>query len=56
MFVRWTLPKSCEEVASDPLAVADLKRENTRSLRLTHPHIVRVHDFVEDGPRNVFRS
>ena len=26
----------------------DLKRETRRSLELTHPHIVRIHDFVHD--------
>lgn len=30
-------------------ALADLKRETKRSLELTHPHIVRVHDWVSDG-------
>jgi serine/threonine protein kinase len=32
----------------DPAARDDLKRETRRSLELTHPHIVRIHDFVED--------
>ena len=32
----------------DPEAVRDLKRETRRCLELTHPHIVRVYDFVED--------
>src|SRR6476660_4127824 len=26
-----------------------LKRETRRSLELTHPHIVRIHDFVQDA-------
>src|SRR5207247_5019746 len=26
----------------------DLRRETRRSLELTHPHIVRIHDFVHD--------
>lgn len=30
-------------------ALADLKRETKRALELTHPHIVRVHDWVSDG-------
>jgi len=38
-----------ELVANDPGAVSDLKRETRRSLQLTHPHIVRIYDFVEDG-------
>ncbi len=36
-------------VAADPEAIADLKRETRRSLELTHPHIVRIHDLVQDG-------
>ncbi len=38
-----------EMVAADPTSVDDLKRETSRSLDLTHPHIVRVHDFVTNG-------
>ena len=38
-----------ETVASDPEAVRDLKRETKRCLELTHPHIVRVYDFVQDA-------
>lgn len=30
-------------------ALADLKRETKHALELTHPHIVRVHDWVSDG-------
>ncbi len=30
-------------------ALADLKRETRRALELTHPHIVRVHDWLTDG-------
>ena len=37
-----------EVVALDAEAVADLKRETRRNLDLTHPHIVRIHDFVSD--------
>ncbi len=37
-----------EVVALDAEAVADLKRETRRNLALTHPHIVRIHDFVSD--------
>src|SRR5262249_32247363 len=36
------------EVAADVEAVRDLKLETTRCLDLTHPHIVRVYDFVEN--------
>lgn len=32
----------------DAAAHDDLKRETRRCLDLTHPHIVRIHDFVED--------
>jgi len=38
-----------ELVANDVSALGDLKRETRRSLQLTHPHIVRIYDFVEDG-------
>ncbi|GIL14812.1 MAG: hypothetical protein BroJett038_35320 [Chloroflexota bacterium] len=38
-----------ETVAADRAAVADLKHETRRSLDLTHPNIVRIHDFVSDG-------
>jgi serine/threonine protein kinase len=36
-------------VQSDPEAIADLKRETRRALELTHPNIVRIHDFLPDG-------
>lgn len=39
-----------EVVALDPEAVNELKRETRRALRLTHPHIVRIYDFLEDRP------
>ena len=39
-----------EVVAEDPEAVRDLLRETNRCLELTHPHIVRVYDLVQDGP------
>ena len=38
-----------EFVAADREAIRDLKRETRRSLELTHPHIVRIHDFVQDA-------
>jgi serine/threonine protein kinase len=37
-----------EVLFMDAAARDDLKRETRRSLDLTHPHIVRIHDFVED--------
>ncbi len=39
-----------ELVAGDPEAVEELKIETRRARRLTHPHIVRIHDFVQEGP------
>jgi LysM repeat protein len=38
-----------EAVAMDPQSVSELKRETKRSLELTHPNIIRIHDFVQDG-------
>lgn len=38
-----------EVVAADPQAIHDLKRETRRSLDLTHPHIIRIHDFLQDA-------
>ena len=38
-----------EVVAMDKQSVFELKRETRRSLELTHPHIVRIYDFVQDG-------
>src|SRR2546429_3667188 len=32
----------------DRAALDDLKRETRHSLELTHPHIIRIHDFVHD--------
>ena len=37
-----------ELVVHDAAVLDDLKRETNRSLELTHPHIVRIHDFVDD--------
>jgi Skp family chaperone for outer membrane proteins len=37
-----------EIVAMDREAIRDLKRETRRSLDLTHPHIVRIYDFIQD--------
>ena len=36
-----------EVVARDEVAVDELKTETRRARRLTHPHIVRIHDFVQ---------
>jgi serine/threonine protein kinase len=48
---RWVALKLLlEVVAEDPEAVRDLLRETNRCLELTHPHIVRVYDLVQDGP------
>lgn len=38
-----------EMIVYDRAALDDLKRETRRSLQLTHPHIVRIHDFVSDS-------
>ena len=32
----------------DPAAVKELKTETRRGLELSHPHIVRIYDFVDD--------
>jgi serine/threonine protein kinase/Flp pilus assembly protein TadD/ketosteroid isomerase-like protein len=37
------------QIIHDQAVLADLKRETKRSLELTHPNIVRIHDFVQDG-------
>lgn len=37
-----------EQIIHDQALLADLKRETKRSLELTHPNIVRIHDFVQD--------
>ncbi|MBM3854996.1 MAG: hypothetical protein FJ399_17885, partial [Verrucomicrobia bacterium] len=36
-------------VARDAVAVEELKDETRRARRLTHPNIVRIHDFVRDA-------
>lgn len=38
-----------EQIIHDAALLSDLKRETKRSLELTHPNIVRIHDFVHDG-------
>ncbi|MEY2880135.1 MAG: hypothetical protein RLZZ15_2515, partial [Verrucomicrobiota bacterium] len=40
-----------ELVVRDREAMADLAAETRRCLELTHPHIVRVYDLVEEGDR-----
>ena len=42
-----------ELLVHDRLALDELKRETSRCLELTHPHIVRIYDFVEDEPRSL---
>ncbi len=37
-----------EMVQGDAVALDDLREETNRSLALTHPHIVRIHDLVEE--------
>jgi eukaryotic-like serine/threonine-protein kinase len=38
-----------DQIVHDRGVLADLKRETRRSLQLTHPHIVRIYDFVQDA-------
>ncbi|MEP7014011.1 MAG: protein kinase [Verrucomicrobiota bacterium] len=38
-----------DAVCFDPAAHEDLKRETRKSLMLTHPNIVRIFDFIEEG-------
>ena len=40
-----------EVVAMDKQSINERKRETRRSLELTHPHIIRIYDFVQDGRR-----
>lgn len=35
-------------IGLDPVAVKELKTETRRGLELSHPHIVRIYDFVDD--------
>jgi len=37
-----------EAVMSDKSAIDDMRRETRRALVLTHPHIVRIYDFLRD--------
>jgi serine/threonine protein kinase len=38
-----------EMITRDSSAIDELKRETRKCLAITHPHIVRIHDFVEDA-------
>jgi hypothetical protein len=38
-----------EAFLQDPVARDDMKNETRRSLQLTHPNVVRIYDFLEDG-------
>ena len=38
-----------DRIYRDAVAREDLKRETRRCLELTHPNILRIHDFLEDG-------
>jgi len=38
-----------EMITRDTSAIDELKRETRKCLAITHPHIVRIHDFVEDA-------
>ncbi|EDY21508.1 serine/threonine protein kinase [Chthoniobacter flavus Ellin428] len=40
-----------DRIYRDAVARDDLKRETRRCLELTHPNILRIHDFLEDGDR-----
>lgn len=42
-----------EQFMRDALALDDLRTETSRALELTHPHIVRVYDVVEDSSRGI---
>lgn len=41
---------------SNPLVLDDLRRETARSLRLTHPNIIRIYDFYEAPDEVAFIS
>src|SRR5471030_3083132 len=38
-----------QQIIHDHVLLDDLKREAKRSLELTHPNIVRIHDFFQDA-------
>src|ERR1700704_5616924 len=35
------------EISSDPVALDDMRRETLKSRKLSHPHIIRIHDLHE---------
>ena len=35
------------ELAADEIALSDLKREVQKSRKISHPHVVRIHDFIQ---------
>ncbi|MHB8519905.1 MAG: protein kinase domain-containing protein [Limisphaerales bacterium] len=43
-------------IQSDPVALDDMRRETARSIRLSHPNIVRIHDLHEIEGREAFIS
>lgn len=43
-------------IQSDPVALDDMRRETARSIRLTHPNIIRIHDLHEIPGREAFIS
>ncbi|MCP5525425.1 MAG: SUMF1/EgtB/PvdO family nonheme iron enzyme [Verrucomicrobiales bacterium] len=44
------------EVCHDPVALNDLRRETVKSHRLTHPNIIRIHDFHQQPDGVAFIS
>ncbi|MSR67182.1 MAG: FHA domain-containing protein [Pedosphaera sp.] len=35
------------ELAADEVALSDLKREVQKSRKISHPHVIRIHDFIQ---------
>jgi serine/threonine protein kinase len=44
------------QIRFDAVALDDLRRETSRSRRLTHPNIIRIHDFYETKNEEAFIS
>ncbi|MCP5525426.1 MAG: SUMF1/EgtB/PvdO family nonheme iron enzyme [Verrucomicrobiales bacterium] len=44
------------EVCHDPVALNDLRRETVKSHRLTHPNVIRIHDFHQQPDGVAFIS
>ena len=44
------------QISFDPAALDGLRRETLRSRRLSHPHIVRIHDLVDARDEPTFIS